>query len=263
MTQDILYAAIKDKLPKAIGLKKFKQDKAVGFGYDGIRFIAYPSDSDYSDEGNFFDRLIKHKFPYVKTFRNLNSGGWFSPEQRKKAQQLIKDLELDLRTLTKKEAIETSKKIRNKATVLPKKTLKLEDALNEMSFKTPKEGHKGILKKIKTEFGDEAIQLTFGQEKRIRYGEEETPLYKVYFTYKDNRFSVSEFSSERWTSGTKLYSAHPAHSKTSEVVFKEVKKRMKSTGVKGSKEKIKEIKSNATKLPKKKMTLEDFIEKTK
>jgi hypothetical protein len=119
MTQDDLYKAIKEKLPKAIGLRKFKQNNAVGFGFDGIRFIAYPPDPGFTGEGSFFDRITKHKFPHVETFRKLNSG-WLNREESEKARKLIKDLELDLKTLTKKEAIEKTKEIKTTSTKLPK-----------------------------------------------------------------------------------------------------------------------------------------------
>ena len=137
-----------------------------------------------------------------------------------------------------------------------------------MASKKPSKGHEELLNRIKEELGNKATEFSFGKRKRIRYGEEETPDYTVYFNYKGIGFVIHERTSSFWTEGTKIYNVGISSSasnknidaRTKRKIANEISKKLTTTGIKGTKRKIEKIKSTAIKLPKKKMKLEDFIE---
>jgi len=146
---------------------------------------------------------------------------------------------------------EITKKIKKKATVLPKKTMKLESTLNEdkqdeLYDKIKEVGWNKNIKKYNNKGKEVGFTFKGVRFRATFFNNSKNPSVDFYFDKDNYMYNGSKYRSEEYRKSRRL--------------VLEVRGLIKSFGIEKAKEKIKEIRDTSIKLPKKKMKLEDFIE---
>jgi hypothetical protein len=223
------------------------------------------------------EKIIK-RFPEVKDFKKKSNNSIIFEYKEKKFIAAIEfnnvidiypldtyddvdlatQIEKELNILTKKEAIEKTKEIRSTAKKLPKKKMKLESVLNEMTVdQFKKKLKKGFpqakitnVKKIEPEI--DPIDYEDHEDDM----ELEQPYYMIQFKYKGISLTADILSDKNiaYIGG---FFAH--NDKIGKTIYNKVKDYFETFSKDEAIEKTKEIRSNSKKLPKKKMTLESFM----
>lgn len=150
------------------------------------------------------------------------------------------DLENILNAIDVKGVKKITKKIRDTAIKLPKKKLKLEDTLNEMT---------------KEEFKNRLSKIPGVEIKKIKKGLSGVLL--IDFVYKGRHFNANNFEEL----GAEVSVDAMNLNTTSSSMALELENILNAASIKDVEKKTKEIKNTATKLPKKTLKLENNIEK--